>query len=490
MKKMMPAIIMLSFFQAAIAQEHEISGRITDSQTGDALPGATIAIKGRQPSVITNNDGYYSFSKLKAGNILLIISYVGYTTLELPVTVTGSNTKADAALTIDNRAGNEVVVSASRRLEKITDAPASIQVIGGEHIAQFSGSNVGELVSKVQGVEYTRSGVDEITFNARGFHNAFNNKVFQLVDGRNTNAALSGGLAMFNNGSTSKDDIERIEIVLGPQSALYGPNAHNALFNFITKDPRRYTGTTLALSAGSQYQFSGRFRHATKINNKWAYKLSGEHATGKDYTWYDTVYAGGNAGPVVNGYGPPVAIPERNVNFNFRRFRGEGHIYYSLSPEADIILSAGGSNINRLQVTTSGRNQIRDVLYNFIQARFVHRRLFVNIYNTWGSLGTTFIIGNYTRDFWNRTHSTITDPNHPLYKSFGRLSPDEAEANALRLGNTTKEKGQRVNAEVQYNYNFQKAGLLLVTGVSYQKDKTNGYGIKLIDSVQRMYVRP
>ncbi|MEJ7675196.1 MAG: TonB-dependent receptor plug domain-containing protein [Chitinophagaceae bacterium] len=250
-----------------------------------------------------------------------MISYVGYETYELTADVTNDNTTTvNAALSLDNKVGNEIVVSASKHPEKITNAPASIQVIGIKEIEQFAGSNVSELVSKVQGVEYTRSGVDEITFNARGFNSAFNIKVFQLVDGRNSIAALSGGIALFNNGSTNKDDIERIEIVLGPQSALYGPNAHNALFNYITKDPRKYPGTTVAVSAGSQSQFSSRFRHAAKINNKWAYKLSGEHAIGKDYKWYDSVYAGGNAGPVMNGFGPIVAIPERINDFNFRRY--------------------------------------------------------------------------------------------------------------------------------------------------------------------------
>jgi iron complex outermembrane receptor protein len=81
---------------------------------------------------------------------------------------------------------------------------------------------VGELVSKIQGIEYTRNGITDITFNARGFNSAFNNKVLQLVDGRNSMAALSGSLPLNNRTSASKDDIERFEIVLGPQSALYG----------------------------------------------------------------------------------------------------------------------------------------------------------------------------------------------------------------------------------------------------------------------------
>jgi len=486
-------LILVSLFQTILFSQTTgtISGKITNNQTNEALPGATVTIKGSLISTITNNEGYFIFQKVITGKIILVISYVGYETNELSADITvGNKTTVNAALSLDSKIGNEIVVSASKHPEKITNAPASIHVIGIKEIEQFAGSNVSELVSKVQGIEYTRSGVDEITFNARGLNTAFNIKVFQLVDGRNSMAAASGAIALFNNGSTNKDDIERIEIVLGPQSALYGPNAHNALFNYITKDPRKYPGTTVAVSAGSQSQFSSRFRHAAKINNKWAYKLSGEHATGKDYKWYDSVYAGGNAGPVMNGFGPIVAIPERIHDFNFRRYRGEAHVYYSVTPKADIILSSGGSQFTRLQVTTTGRNQLRDFTYGFLQARFVHPRFFANIYNSWVNLGTSIIIGSYTRDFWNRTHSTITNPNSDsaLYKDFGKLSPDSAEMYALRLGNTLKERSQRLNGEVQYNYNFQKAGLFLVTGLTYQKEKPNSFGIILIDSFQRIRI--
>ena len=286
-----------------------ISGKITDKQTNESLAGATVTIKGSQTSAVTNNEGYYIFKKVNVGKIILVISYVGYESDELTADVTNSgSTTANAALAVDNKVGNEIVVSASKRPEKITNAPASIHVIGVKDLEQFAGSNVGELVSKIQGVEFTRNGVTDITFNARGFHSAFNNKVFQLVDGRNSMSALSASLPVMNRGSVVKEDIERLEIVLGPQTALYGPNAHNALFNYITKDPRKYPGTTLSVTVGSRYQFSGRMRHAAKINNKWAYKLVGEYATGKEFDFRDSVYAG-NAPPTnYEGDKPPPGI--------------------------------------------------------------------------------------------------------------------------------------------------------------------------------------
>ena len=480
MRKTLLPLLLVIFSNLSFSQDNgSVRGKVTDKQTNEALPGATVSIKGTAISAVTNNEGNFIIKKkLRAGKIILQVSYVGYETVDTAVTIADGETAiANAGLSQDETIGNAVVVSASKRPEKITNAPASIQVIGTKDLNQFAGSNVNELVSKVQGVEYTRSGVDEITFNARGLNNAFNIKVFLLIDDRNSMTAASGGGPIFNNSSTNKDDIERVEIILGPQTALYGPNAHNALFNYITKDPRKYQGTTISVSAGSQNQFSSRFRHALKINNRWAYKLSGEHATGKDYKWYDTVYAGNQSPGTTPFYGPPVSIPERIHDFTFRRYRGEAHVYYSIASKTDIILSAGGSQFTRLNVTTTGRTQLRDFTSGFLQGRIVHPRFFATVYNSWANLGTSLLITNYTRDYWNSTH----DSRH-------RLSPDSAEIFATRLGNTVKERSQRLNAEAQYNYKFQKAGLSLVAGLSYQKQKPNAFGIALIDSFQRIRI--
>ena len=477
MKKSTLFFLMLTVYARLFSQTGMINGKVTDRQTNEPLPGATVIIIGKAGSTKTDNLGNFKFFNLTTGKLSIIISHVGYYDLEMQINVTdGDTTEVDAGLSLGDQIGNAVVVSASKRPEKIINAPASIQVIGMKDLNQFAGSNVNELVSKVQGVEYTRSGVDEITFNARGLNSTFNIKVFQLVDGRNTMAPASAGIAMFNSGTTNKDDIERIEIGLGPQAALYGPNAHNAIFNYITKDPRKYQGTTVSVSAGSQNQFSSRFRNALKINNKLAYKLSGEYATGKDYKWYDTVYAG-NQPPGNFPFGPAVSIPERIHDFTFRRYRGEAHVYYSIASKMDVILSAGGSQFTRLNVTSTGRNQLRDFTYGFLQARIIHPRFFGTVYNSWADLGTSINITNYTRDFWNSTHN-----------SRGSLSPDSAEIYATRLGNTFKGRSQRLNAEAQYNHNFKKGGLSLIAGLSYQKEKPNGYGIGLIDSFQRIVI--
>ncbi len=349
----------------------------------------------------------------------------------------------------------EVVITALLRPEKITRAPVSIQVITAKDINRFAGSNAGELIATLKGVEFTRYGVDGTTFNARGLNSAFNNKILQIVDGRISTAALSGGLPVFNNGSTIKDDIRQIEIVVGPQTALYGPNAHNGVFNTITKDPRMFPGTSVSLSAGNQYQFSGRVRHAQKINENWAWKITGEYASGKEFDFIDSVYVGM----------PPKAIPEHNVDFDFRHLRGEAHVYYNFNPESEIVISSGASKNDFLQVVTSGRNQIKGLTYSFLQARFKSPHFYANAYNTWGSLGDSYTISGYTQIFWMRTQPG------PAF-----LAADEAEGFALNASRF-EEKSRRFNADFQYHTNFSNAGLFLVLGMDYENahpNTTNG----------------
>lgn len=479
MKKLFVILVLALVQVTAMAQGTKTTGRITDAATGMPLEGASVTIKSTGMGTSTDVNGKFSLLSAKTGKITLRISYVGYADVEKTVE---AGTATDITLKEEQGRGNDVVVSASKRPEKITRAPATISVISAKDLEQTSSFNIGELASKIQGVEFIRTGVNGVGFNARGFNNAFNAKILQMTDGRNSMMAGGSGLPSGIMNTVIKEDVERLEIVLGPNSALYGPNAHNGIANTITKDPRKHQGTTLVIGAGNRDVFSGRFRTASKINNKWAYKITGEYTTGRDFEFNDSIYAGGSV------YGPALAIPERIPNYNFKHVRGAADVYYAVNAKSDIIVSYGGSNNNFLSVNNTGRNQIKDWKFSYLQVKYVSPRFFAQAYETWTNVGNSYGIPGYTRDYWNRTHSTITDPTNPLFAAVGQLYPDQAEAFATRLGNRFKETSKRFNAEAQYNNNFEKAGLSLVVGMSYQKDKPNTYGTSLIDANQLVEV--
>lgn len=459
------------------AQSYQLSGTITSAEVGTPLKGASISIRALSKSALSDEKGYYEIEDLPAGELILVVSYVGYELFERSFRISPDKQNvADISLSKIFRLSDEVTVTTSRRPEKITDAPASIQVVSRRELEQFTGSNSFELLSKVQGLEFVRTGADHISVNARGLNNAFNGKVLQLVDNRNSMAALSGNLPLHNNFSVVKDDIEKIEVVLGPQTALYGPNAHNAIINFITRDPRTSQGTMAAISAGNQSRISARLRHAQKIDQQWAFKVTGEYMKGEEFEFYDSIYAGGGPGGV---YGPPVAIPEKITTFDFSRYRGEAHVYFSPRQGIDLIVSGGGSKTNGFNTTTAGHNYFRDMRNSFVQARMVSKRFFLNAYHAWANFGTTYSIGTYTRDFWNRTHSSATTgPNR-------RLTPDSAELFALR---PFKETPRKFNAEAQYNNTIRSLGLIVVSGLSYQYEMPNAHGISLVDSFHKIRV--
>lgn len=478
MRKLTCVLLHMFFLTNLLAQNAGLRGQVTDEQNNTPLAGVTVAVKGSSIFTVTDKDGFYFLQTPAMQKLTLVFSYVGYETKEVRVTEE-KDTVPMVALKVAYKMSDAIVVSASRRAEKITDAPSSVQVISQKELQQFTGSNSFELLSRLKGVEFVRMGVDYALINARGMNNAFNNKVLQLVDSRNSTTPLSGSLPMQNGFTLQKDDIERIEVVLGPQTALYGPNAHNAIINFIPKDPRKTTGTTVSVSAGNQSQFSVRIRQAATLTGKWAYKITGEYASGRDFEFHDSVYAGGGPNKV---FGDTVAIPERNVRFDFKHVRGEGHVYYRVTPAADIILSGGYSYNNFLNVNTTGRLQARGLTYQFLQVRYVSNHFFLNVYNTWAGFGNSHNVAPYTMDYWNRTNSRdVLGPRR-------KLTPKEADENAMRYGIRLKEASQRFNADAQYNTTFQKAGLLLVAGVSLQHDRPHAYGIALVDSFERIKI--
>ncbi|HET6767544.1 MAG TPA: carboxypeptidase-like regulatory domain-containing protein, partial [Chitinophagaceae bacterium] len=89
MKKTLLPLLLVIFSNLSFSQSNgSVSGKVTDKQTNEALPGATVSVKGTAKSAVTNNEGNFIIKKLNSGNIILEISYVGYEAVEIAVTIT------------------------------------------------------------------------------------------------------------------------------------------------------------------------------------------------------------------------------------------------------------------------------------------------------------------------------------------------------------------------------------------------------------------
>ena len=239
---------------------------------------------------------------------------------------------------------------------------------------------MGELAGRTKGVDYVRAGVLGTGLNVRGFNSAFNPKNLQVNDGR-FSTLIATGLPLGSLGTVVKEEIERVEIILGPAAARYGPNAHNGLVNTITKDPRDYQGTTFALGAGNQNVLTGRFRHAqVLLKDKLAFKITGEYTQGTEFDYVDTVYIGG------------AAFEELDLNRDFDVLRGEAQVYYTPKENHDLIFMTGHSNSNNLAQTNAGRNQIQDWRVHYYQLKYQSPRWFAQAYFTQSRTDSTYAI--------------------------------------------------------------------------------------------------
>ena len=189
-------------------------------------------------------------------------------------------------LELDALETEQIVVSASKKQEKVIDAPITIAVVSNRQIRKTAGSDLGSILKTVRGVETYQAGMARTAINVRGFMSAFNGRFVSLVDGANymepTFYIAYGNTLPFVN-----EDIERLEVVFGPSSALYGPNAHNGLLNIITKHPRDSEGSTISFGSGSSNYQSFRVRHAKAVGS-FAYKVAVENTNVLDWEYSRT----------------------------------------------------------------------------------------------------------------------------------------------------------------------------------------------------------
>jgi iron complex outermembrane receptor protein len=476
MKRIFTLLLFLGVAFYATGQKATLSGKITDD-SGTALIGANIMAEGNSAGTVTDLDGNYELM-LDPGTYTILVSYIGFRDQRQEVTL-AANEKATLSFTLN--IGNDldmVVISGSRRPEKLTESAATIETIFAREIEQFAGSPA-ELVARQKGVEYFRAGIAAPAFNIRGFNSNFNSKNLQVTDSR-FSSLVATGLPLGPLNTTIKEDIERVEIILGPNSTLYGPNAHNGLLNIITKDPRTSAGTTVALNGGVNGDgnglYSARLRHAQVVNDKFAFKVMGEYSKATEFDWADSIYidrldADGDLIGTAN-YDGADGIKEGweelelNPDVDFTRL--EGALYYTPKEDLDIILNTGYSNSNYLSPTNVGRNQIVDWQIFYTQLRINYKNFFVQSVYTQSQTDDTYSIDDRTKAYY--TGIDVLG-----------LSDEEARgAQSYSTGARFKDASNRWNSEIQYNNKF--GNLEMIAGAQWQQDRANSLGTYLIEN--------
>lgn len=238
---MLLMLFVLSLGVSAYAQERgrhktdaNIVGHVVDQKTGDHLVGITIAVKGTTFGTATDATGHYALRHLKPGRVTLVMQGLGYKSQEMSVNVQeGKTVEVNFTALQDDIRLDEVVVSANRQNTLRRLAPTLVNVVDAKMFEQANANNLSQGLVFQPGVRVENNcqncGFSQVRIN--GLDGRYSQI---LIDSRPVMSALAG---VYGLEQIPTNMIDRVEVVRGGGSALFGASAIAGVVNVITKEP-------------------------------------------------------------------------------------------------------------------------------------------------------------------------------------------------------------------------------------------------------------
>ena len=232
----------------------EIRGLITDNN-GNPISEATITVKGQKRAVRTKANGYFTLSELPNGETTIVVHAIGYAAQQRTLKLTNKSyqgvdfvlqERSDALPTVDvmgrreQSYKNSVSFVGTKTATALKDVPQSINYVTKELILDQGAITVNDVVRNMSGVNPYSFYND---FSIRGFRATGNRNSGNLVNGMRTQTSLWRQSSLAN--------IERVEVIKGPASALFGNAAPGGVINRVTKKPLDVARQSVTLTAGS-----------------------------------------------------------------------------------------------------------------------------------------------------------------------------------------------------------------------------------------------
>ena len=168
--------------------------------------------------------------------------------------------------------GEEVVVSAARVRQRIEESPSAITVITAEDIRNYGATSIAEVLRTVPGIDYMQITAADPNLTARGFNKELSARLLTLIDGRSAYIDIFGN-SFWEVMPISVWDIDRIEVIRGPGSTLYGANAFGGVVNIFTKKPDAAKGVAFYTQGGAN-GFNSTLMAGGQANKYVSYRLS------------------------------------------------------------------------------------------------------------------------------------------------------------------------------------------------------------------------
>lgn len=267
LRKTMFLLTLLSSF--SLLAQTTIKGKVLDKTTKEPLPGASIAVKDSYSGTDTDFDGNFLLKTKQKPPFTIQVGFIGYHTKEIDIT------DASKEITILLEFGNtlnEVVVTSQLREQKLQEVPISVSVLNAQVLEDKpSINNIDDVLLDVPGL----SGGDTPggnVYSIRGISsNIFNNTIESSV-GIFTDGFFSGRLTSAGN---EFFDIERIEVLKGPQGTLFGRNTSAGAISITTNSAKMYNDLNFAVTIGNEGQQTMDYVANLALADNFAFRVSG-----------------------------------------------------------------------------------------------------------------------------------------------------------------------------------------------------------------------
>ncbi|MDN3587111.1 TonB-dependent receptor [Pedobacter aquatilis] len=385
-------LCLLICFAATAQQNNKILGTVTDSKN-TPVAAVTVQVLNSNASTVSNANGQFEINNIATGKVGLKFSAVGYATVV--VYARGGET-IGVYLYETNQRLDEVTVSAQKTEQNVKDLPLSVSVLSAQKVQDYRLLNTRDLSAVIPNLYSSNPGDGRNVTSIRGIGTtSYDPAVATYIDGVNQFGLDTYIASLF--------DVERIEVLRGPQGTLYGRNAMGGVINIITKQPTNATSGFASIDFGNfgQQRYSAGIRSAL-VKDKLFFGAAG--LFNKADGFYTNEF--------------------NNSKFDkLHGYLGNYYLKFLASDKFALTLNVK-HNENRNNGTFPLAGSVHDALSNpFVLNQNATTQMVDNLFNT-------SLSANYTGDAINFSSQTAYQSNYRYYKQpiDGDFSPIDGVA--------------------------------------------------------------
>ncbi|MEP6612589.1 MAG: TonB-dependent receptor [Mucilaginibacter sp.] len=234
MKKLLSLFFILAICCQAIAQNLTYISGVIANTNSQPVAGATVALLNTNYTTVTNAKGEFRINNIPQGTYTLHITSAAYAERSQVITLSGKGQPINIKLQSAGKQLDEVVITAQKREEQLQQVPISVSTLSANDVQAYHLQNLKEITGIVPNLYSAGPGDNRNVTGLRGIATtSYDPAVVTYIDGVNQFSLDTYIPQLF--------DVERIEVLRGPQGTLYGRNALGGVINVITKKPSNQT---------------------------------------------------------------------------------------------------------------------------------------------------------------------------------------------------------------------------------------------------------